>query len=373
VIVRVYLLYGVQTSGTCIHLALVSKMFSNRTRISILSASAIIGIAFGLSYLFLGRKPMGVPRLTLTGTESHYYCVAFSPDSKLIAAGQQDGTVKIWETDAGAERFTLPGQTVPVHNFGAAVFSIAFSTHGGILAWGGGDRKVNLLDVATKKIIGTLETAAIVRQVRFTADNKFLVTATDDGIVRFWDLDSKISRIVFEEKKSKHFEGGIPRLRTVALDPDDTTLAIGLFGKVVFLDLKKGTERVVLTDYQGLVHVVAFSPDGKHLAGIATTARIWDAATAEELMSLPNIPATAAGSLAFSPSGKMLAVGDSGLWGRPHHVQIFDLTDKRRLALFACHQGGLKQMTWSPDGKTLATCSQDNMVKLWDTGTILKN
>src|SRR5947207_2689642 len=106
----------------------------------------LLAATFGVWYFFLGPSRMATPRLILRCSESECICVAFSPDSKYLAVGQRDGGVKIWETAQGAPWFEVAGKPAPGFELGASVFSIEFSPNGDILAWGGGDRKVTLLD-----------------------------------------------------------------------------------------------------------------------------------------------------------------------------------------------------------------------------------
>jgi WD40 repeat protein len=118
---------------------------------------------------------------------------------------------------------------------------------------------------------------------------------------------------------------------------------------------------------------LTFSPDGKHVAGIAGGVRIWDSETGKEVMSFPDaLQGPLATCLAYSPDGKMLAIGlANGVW-RTSYVQIWDVGQVREIVIFPCHQDLVFQVAWSPDGSTLATCSSDATVKLWDAPTILK-
>ena len=58
-------------------------------------------------YLIMLGNPAEGPLFVLTGSESQFLRVAFSPDSTLVAAGQQDGTVKLWEVASAKEVFTF--------------------------------------------------------------------------------------------------------------------------------------------------------------------------------------------------------------------------------------------------------------------------
>ncbi|MFJ6602214.1 WD40 repeat domain-containing serine/threonine protein kinase [Streptomyces lydicus] len=113
------------------------------------------------------------------------------------------------------------------------------------------------------------------------------------------------------------------------------------------------------------VNAVAFSPDGKILAGACDdeTVRLWDVAT-------HRVTATLIGhrgrvfTLTFSPDGKTLASGCDDGAGR---VRVWDMGTKRAIATVRAHDNA-NSLSFSPDGRTLAGAT-DNGVLLWDLAT----
>jgi WD40 repeat protein len=63
--------------------------------------------------------------------------IAFSPDGHLLATGNRDHTVRLWDVDTGAQLKVLEGQM-------DAVSSVAFSPNGTLLASGGWDGTIRL-------------------------------------------------------------------------------------------------------------------------------------------------------------------------------------------------------------------------------------
>jgi WD40 repeat protein len=326
------------------------------------------GAAFFLYLVMLGNLSDG-PRFVLTGSESQFLRVAFSPDSTLVAAGQQDGTVKLWEVASAKEVFTISGQPVPAFSISDSVFALAFSPDGQTLAWGGGQKTITLFDIKAEEVMGRLPGhERWITAVAFNPNGATLATATESGSVRLWNLERKEAQVVFQADRLKP-SGYQPPVKAIAYDPSGQTLAIGSLRNVFFLDMAKGgairaTAEVSDRDITNLT----FSPDGRVLAGGGQRVTLWDNATGKELAAIPFTPH----SLAFSPDGKRLAIGRIMGEHAPNDVKIWDLDERRGIYSFICHHRPLSGLAWSPDGKTIATASCDKTVKLWDIDAMLK-
>jgi WD40 repeat protein len=135
-------------------------------------------------------------------------CLAFSPDGKTLASGGRDGTIALWEIaadprhDAPAlnlrRRIQAPAKVAASIAFSpdgstlasTAVASVAFSPDGSTLASTAVfDAHARLWDAATgvaKGALGSHRTSTL--GVAFSPDGKLLATSGDDGAVRLWDL-----------------------------------------------------------------------------------------------------------------------------------------------------------------------------------------
>jgi tricorn protease-like protein len=132
---------------------------------------------------------------------------------------------------------------------------------------------------------------------------------------------------------------------------------------------KGGGANFVLREFKhsNLVWAVAYSPDGKTIAGGGEDRVIltWETATGKPLQKM-----TADGSvcLAWSPDGKLLASAPGG--GSPKHdPQLWDPATGKEVRRCTGHTAICYFVAFSPDGKLLASASVDKTVRLWDVAT----
>jgi hypothetical protein len=120
--------------------------------------------------------------------------------------------------------------------------------------------------------------------------------------------------------------------------------------------------RLTLKGHNREVESVAWSPDGKRLATGSwdQTAKVWDAATGEELLSLKG-HTNAVLSVAWSPDGKRLATGS-----KDQTAKVWDAASGQETLTLKGHTDSVDSVAWSPDGRRLATGSNDDTAKVWD-------
>jgi WD40 repeat protein len=132
----------------------------------------------------------GNVRFTLDQEKDECFAVAFSPDSKLIAAGAPDGTVRLWNADDGKLVTTLKEQT-------GWITAVAFSPNGKLLAASSADRSAQVWLTDGWKPLTRIpdNPTAPVNSVAFSPDNTMLILALggpDDAerAVRIWRTDN---------------------------------------------------------------------------------------------------------------------------------------------------------------------------------------
>nr|MBI3613812.1 caspase family protein [Nitrospirota bacterium] len=127
------------------------------------------------------------------GESGSVTCVAFSPDSKLLAGGgrlvktsahnvRTSGMITLWNVATGKQV-----KSIEAHE--GVIESLAFSPDGQLLASGSSDTQVKLWDVSSGKEIRVLKGhAGTVKSAVFSSDGRFLATAGDDGAMKLWNV-----------------------------------------------------------------------------------------------------------------------------------------------------------------------------------------
>jgi WD40 repeat protein len=116
------------------------------------------------------------------GHQDAIYSLALSPDGKMLATGGYDQKIKLWDVETGKEIKTLSG-----HN--GCVYHLAFRPDGNILASASADRTVKLWDVASGERRDTLsQSLKELYTVAFSPDGKWLAAGGADNRLRVWEI-----------------------------------------------------------------------------------------------------------------------------------------------------------------------------------------
>jgi predicted NACHT family NTPase len=317
--------------------------------------------------------------------------VAFSPDNTLLATGDSNGRICLWEVTSGKELFSCKGHTNWVR-------SVTFSYDGQILASSSDDKTIKLWHPNTGECLKTLlGHTDIVRSVSFSPKSQSFVSGSRDGTIKLWDIHSgeclktlqvhnvKILSVVFSPDGQtiasggneyivrlwdihsgeclKTLQGNTRSVWSVTFSPDGLRIASSGKDQMVELwDIQSGKRLKILQGHTGSVPVVAFNPKGQILAGGGgdCTIKLWDTRNGQCLKTLQGHTSTVK-SIAFSSNGQILASGSTD-----QTVKLWDVQSGECLKTLQGQNNPVWSVAFSPNGQILASGKNDQTVKLWD-------
>ena len=341
----------------------------------------------------IAEFPQGAfPELPATQNDAPAAPVAFSHDGHWLFAGGADGGASIWD----AKRLT---RTAMLAATGSPVSAVAFNNTDRLLAVGDWNQTLRVFDRNSGRLLRTqTDLGGRCLLLEFDASGRVLAGAMAGGLAKLWDAGTGAELASFRRDEA----------RAAALSPDGASFAVGTDGTVKLWDLarREYTWSVLLPkEAEPRVGVLAFSHDGKRLLVTAMRqyAYVLDASDGRILQRM-NEPRSLYFTVgAFDRRGQQVALGDNSrsmiLW-RPgdgrvlslggHNAQVtaasfsfdgrlvlsggqdgivktWDAQNGELLSSFAAHAGAIQwnYARFSPDGEQLLTGGTDNVARLW--------
>ena len=313
----------------------------------------------------------------LKGHTSNIRALALSGDGLRMATGGDDKTVRLWHLDTGsAAPLSLAGN-------GAGVTSVAVTPDESLMIMGNQAGEILVWDATTfeqrpdtpLKTFDGHENG--VQTLLVTADSQTLISAGDDGLIKFWDLNS------VADTPQLVLDASTEPIYTIDVSPDSRFLVSGGEDGLIrfwpLADILAGgaITSTSLMAHEDWVDALAFSPDGQILAsgGGEKVVFLWNLGQMEDMAALSTLIPTrlsghedAVSSVAFSPDGHYLASGSYDTT-----VRLWDMNqlDAPPINLFG-HNDYVFDVIFSPDGNTLASGSWDRTIDFWDVQAALE-
>lgn len=295
--------------------------------------------------------------------------VTLSADGRWLAAVCGDGVVRLWDL-TGVESFRV---LEPPSGY---IFSLAFSGDGRALYGSGKASVVRIWNIPSGSLARDLPLGEELMLARLatSGDGRWLAAAAgkDYTTLLLWDLttDSAPQKIQTSRGGFEDFLTGIAfsadsRLRAAANRQGKTIVANVGTGEIV-ADLS--TANGVAPNDSLRTHPIAFSPDGRWVATGDKTLTLWDARTWKQVRTWASTGGESGlgynRTLAFSPDGRFLA-GTSN-----RAVRLWEIPSGRRIAQNEIrHRDNLSGVAFAPSGRWFVTVGSDGFLGFWEATT----
>lgn len=325
----------------------------------------------------------------LQGHRNEVWSVAFAPDGQTLLSGGKDGGLNVWPVQAGRQDELLPAPWIP----------LAFSSSGRSVAALNPSGSLGLFNLATREaeqqytleeprrsILPSLAAGpgpgppnhapngppphdaspgpqrqgpvfGFMPSVAVSADLRVVAHGRIDGTVHLWDTQAH------EETTFRAADG---RFECLALSPDGRVLITGGRGHTLsWWDLRDSTN--ALLTLEG--HRAVFSRDGRVLAVLnrGNEVRLYEVASRLLRTNLVLEPPPGF-VFTLSPDGRILA-STTEMEDIENTIHLWSADSGQFLGSCAGHKQPVAAVAFAPDGRTLASSSDDGTVKLWNVAS----
>lgn len=305
-------------------------------------------------------------KATLKGHSKSIIAIAFSPNGEIVATGSEDGAVRLWSVHTGEPQATIVGADKYFW------MELKWSPDGQKLAICGTRRRGESVETQVWDTRTGASQPILIRRfskvylIEWSPDGRTLLTIGEKSKVMLWDAESGNLKVTLEPEspsyktENAYFVAGGQRV-LITSKAQPSKLWDAATGKLITTLLPN--EEIPSKNYPSPA-VPFFSPDRRLL--VSSNVRLLDGATGQLISTLKDV----GNPLAFSPDGNMLLTvkydPQEKISHRQSYLTLWEVAKGRSRVNFRVPEG-IRDVYWSPDGKTIVILGFDFNTRLVDT------
>lgn len=316
----------------------------------------------------------GAELQTLKAHSSYVFGAVYSPDGSRIVTASWDRTARIWQGTPKSEPLLLDGG-----NDGSktklTLNTTSLSPDESLLAICDSSNIVRVVNAHDNSELAILKGhSSTVGELHWNLDGTRIVTSSLDKTVRIWNSRTGVHLSTIRTEALF--------FANASLSPDGSRLVTCSMGKepAKVWDANSGKELLTLKgEAAALTRCAVFSSEGTRIVtgggrksnseydfksdGEDFAVRVWDASTGVELTNISGHTDTIS-DVSFNADGSRIVTAS-----HDHSARVWDLETGRELLVLKGHVSGLYSASFSPDGSRIVTGSNDNTAKIWNATT----
>ena len=299
------------------------------------------------------------PIMLLEGHSGAVHTIKFDPTGNFLASGSFDRTVQFWGVYGDCDNYMM------LKGHKNAILDLHWSTDGSQIFTASADKTVVAWDAEVGKRVrkwtGHDSFVNACCPTRKSAGTTMVVSGSDDGTTRVWDLRAKTCVKEFENKF---------QITSVAFSDDgESVFAGGLDETIKAWDMRNDEVSFTLEGHRDTITGISLSPDGNHLLsnGMDNCMYMWDVrafvtAPSRCLKRFEGASHDFEKMLlrcSWSADGRRVSAGSAD-----QHVYVWEVDSQDIAYCLPGHRGSVNEVTFHPKEPIIGSCGSDKNIFL---------
>ncbi|MDA3823544.1 MAG: WD40 repeat domain-containing protein [Bacteroidales bacterium] len=203
-------------------------------------------------------------------------------------------------------------------------------------------------------ITQTLSYKSPVTAVDVSPDEQWILAGFENGSLLILDAQNYEEKLMIEEASSS-------AIYDIEMSPKMDVIFIATGNRIMLYDTT-GNHIINWAHHKNTIWSMDINKTGEYIVSTEVNktfqlSNVYEGRIEQSMRGHDDVTL----AVAFSPDGKKIASGSND-----RKVFLWDLETREKIAEFQGHSDNIYDLAFSPDGKLLASCSKDNSVRIWN-------